>query len=197
MLAFWAFDPFLSKQKNVVQITFLYVSTTWREHPPTQSLLWTHCSNIFRGHNCILRKTTCGRNKTKKTGSRTSIHFHMCHGRSTSYIGDGKIPHLLGNPYNGYTELGWWPSPIIYGNGNHGSLDPSTYYRTSKWCLPKRNLLLQRFHHVHVSVIPHHPIADTSVLWNGPRAWRLCGRTGFLGMTRHSGSSLLCRRKRQ
>ena len=50
----------------------------------------------------------------------------MCHGQKSRFAGDGH-PTLNRNPYNRYYKtllLGWWPSPIIY--GNNGSLDPGT-----------------------------------------------------------------------
>ena len=52
---------------------------------------------------------------------------YMCHGQARRYIGDGKPPTLIGNPYNGYINPYYWVDfshPLLYGNG---SLDPSTY----------------------------------------------------------------------
>ena len=39
------------------------------------------------------------------------------------------IQPLIGNPYNGYINPYYWVDnhPLLYGNINNGSLDPSTY----------------------------------------------------------------------
>ena len=54
-----------------------------------------------------------------------SCGFHVSQGRSIPYIGDKFIPHLLGNPSNGFFEpliWGWWVYPLLQGNFM-GSLD--------------------------------------------------------------------------
>ena len=35
-------------------------------------------------------------------GKNIGLTDQMCHGQARRYIGDGKIPSLVGNPYNGY-----------------------------------------------------------------------------------------------
>ena len=47
--------------------------------------------------------------------------IRVSQGRSTRCIGDGKIPPLIGNPYNGYINPYYWVDdhPLLY--GNHGS----------------------------------------------------------------------------
>ena len=50
--------------------------------------------------------------------------LHLCQGRSTPYIGDGRAPPFLGNPYNGYINPYYWVDDHPLLHGNNGSLDP-------------------------------------------------------------------------
>ena len=74
-------------------------------------------------------------------------YHHVCHGQKSRFFGDGKIPPLIGNPYNGYINPYYWVDdhPLLY--GNNGSLDPGTcergqFLRTVAFCVRLKSRFL-------------------------------------------------------